>query len=260
MSPSWRDRIRIALGPQRAAGVRIRRGFAPRVTARHAADSLEALLAQLGSGPADVSVVLSAACVRYVLVPWSDALSNPEEELAFARHRFAAVYGDVAERWELRLSPARLGQPRIASAVERAWLEHLRATVAEAGLRLRSVQPGLMAACNRWRRKVGRDESVFLLAEGEHYSCAVARGGAWRAVRSDLLRGSLADELPSILDRECIWAELAERPAVYAWAPEEPAFALPPGGSWRATMLRMPAEAGFSPLSDAPYAMAMCAP
>ncbi len=83
---------------------------------RAALQALETELPRFADGRTVATVILSNHFLRYTLVPWRDELSDAEEELAFARHCFARVYGKAAEQWELRLSQEAPESPRLASA------------------------------------------------------------------------------------------------------------------------------------------------
>lgn len=266
------DRVRIALTPEAVSGTRISRPFRPEVTEKHTVpcapgsapgDWLAALaaLTELLSGMkrerADVTVILSNRFVRFALLPWSENLRHHHEEMAYARHRFASIHGEEAEKWEIRLSPGGPGEPRVASAVDPALLQALRDRFKETRLRLISIQPYLMAAYNRWRPSLIGGDCLFLAVESRLYTCAAFRGGQWCAVHGGNFQGELADELPVILDRERVWGDFSDRPPVFVHAPEQPGFNAAPGQPWKVSSLRLPARRGFSPLSDSRYGMAM---
>ena len=51
--------------------------------------------------------------VRYAIVPAQDGGATPEEELALARFQFSKIHGERAKGWEVRLSRAGGGAPRV---------------------------------------------------------------------------------------------------------------------------------------------------
>jgi hypothetical protein len=124
---------------------------------------------------ADVTVILSNHFVRYAVVPQQDAAS-PDEELALARFHFARIHGERAKGWEVRLSG------ELACAMDTALLAGLKEIFSnQKGVRLVSVQPHLMAAYNRARRRIPRGGAWLLLAEPQRVCLArlAARGWAW---------------------------------------------------------------------------------
>jgi hypothetical protein len=202
------------------------------------------------------SVALSDSLVRYTLVPANEQLSTPAEELAYARHCFELVHGRAVDAWDVRLSPGRRGEERVASAVDRELLDGLRRVFTHARVRLDSIQPLLMAAFNRGRRYVDGAPALFMTAEGEHYTCAGFMQGHWKSVRSGTLAG-LRGELGAVLEREWLWLGSADRPDVtlfYA-GDEEPDLVLDDG--WTVSALTVQPPAGFSAAEERSFALAL---
>lgn len=269
MSLSLHSSVRVGLSPGKVAAVRFARALRAKVAAKHAvacADdgsagwhdqsaAVRETLRSVGARRAAVTAIVSNRYVRYAALPWNDKVKGPREELAFARHCLGQIYGDDVDEMEIRVNPSRPGRARVACAIDRDLLSMLRQAAAAAGARLVSVQPHLMAAHNRWRERMnGTGDRFLLLGEGGAYACALIRRGHCDAVHSGTVSGSLANELPGILDRECIWSGVAERPPVLVHAPGlEP---LPDSG-WRMDLLRLPAIPGFSPNADHEFAMAL---
>lgn len=154
----------------------------------------------------DVSVILSNHFVRYAVVPQADGAASAEEELALARFHFAKIHGERAKGWEVRLSG------ELACAIDIALLAGLKEIfLKQKGARLVSVQPHLMAAYNRARRRIPRGGAWLLLAEPERVCLArlAARGWAW------VYNG-----------RETEWKQLIERERSRAGGESLPALVL----------------------------------
>ncbi|MEO8009665.1 MAG: hypothetical protein ABI728_14245, partial [Betaproteobacteria bacterium] len=171
MSLSWRERLTITLSPQQVTVARTSRGLRPAVTEcealicaggdarpnwQPALDALRAWLTRPVRKAVDVQIVLSNHFVRYLLIAWNPDLVTDQEELAFARVRFHRVYGDMAENWTLKLSRPKPDMAGVASAVEQPLLDALTAAMTNPVLRLRSIQPGLMATFNAPSTHAGR--------------------------------------------------------------------------------------------------------
>lgn len=132
-----------------------------------------------------VSVELSSRFVRYVLVPWSSALATDAEEEAYVRHHFARIHGERAKEWAVRSSEAARGAPRLASAVDRALLDQIRAAVAgKPGAKLVSIRPQLMSRFNAWRRAVPAQGAWVVLAEPDRACIALHGSRGWRSVQN----------------------------------------------------------------------------
>ncbi|TFF37629.1 hypothetical protein [Pseudomonas sp. RIT623] len=184
------------------------------------APALEALGGLLSEHPvrgAQLRVLLSARYSRFCLVPWSDAIGHPRELQAYARACFEQLYGQALDDWRIVLSPEPAGAARIATALPEALLQGLQALGRERRLRLRSVQPYLMAAYNRCSAQLQPGDFLFVLAEPRRSVLLLAAGGAWQQV----LAQSCADNdqaLQALIERTC---ELygAQPPRVYLHAP-----------------------------------------
>ena len=133
----------------------------------------------------ELTVVLSNHFVRYAVIPALDGAASREEELALARFHFARVHGERVKGWEVRLSPG----TRLACAVDAALVEGLKACA--------SVQPFLMWAFNRWRRRIPRSGAWLVLREPERVCVGMVAGNDWRSVCNT----HFADHL-EIIERE----------------------------------------------------------
>lgn len=201
---------------------------------RGAVQALGEALPGLAARPTRVSVILSSHLVRYALVPWSDALSDADEDAAFARHCFERVYGDVAAQWELRVSDAGDGAPRLASAVDAALPGALREVFAAAGMRLESIQPSLMAVYNDYRRRLNGRHAWLALLEPGRLCLALLRHGRWMRVRSVRIGPAWRDELAQVLGRETYLADpQAAARDVFLWACGLRDVALPENDGWQ---------------------------
>ncbi|KAB0495604.1 hypothetical protein [Pseudomonas vancouverensis] len=185
-----------------------------------ALDTLDRLLAEHTSARAELTVVISGHFSRFCLVPWSDQISSPAELLGFAHLCFEDLYGAPSQPWSLVLSAEPAGYDRIASALPQDLLEHLRTLVGNRGLRLRSVQPYLMAAFNHFDKSFEAGDFLFVVAEPVRSVLLLAREGRWTSVRSVGSNDSDA-ALTALIGRESqLQAANSERPLhVYLHAP-----------------------------------------
>jgi len=270
------DRVLIALAPDSLSFIRIEGVFRRRVSEKRtiacdpsfgaepwqgALAALAMIAAEIRDAKAEVTVVLSNHFVRYTLIPWSEGLSNAEEETAFVRYCFAKVHGERSKAWDLRLSRAPAGSARIASAVDSALVQAIRASFpAGAKAKLASVQPYLMSAFNRWRPLVKGARAWFLLVERERACLAHVESGRWTAVRN--ARGSFEDPTQ--------WAELLERErhrvggsqppdGIYVHAPGRRKIATEEAQGWTFRGLALAPLEGLVAAEAGPFAMALCA-
>lgn len=228
MSPSWRERVRIALLPHEVALVRLGRGSARRVIDRKCipcptgngqsnwagtVEALHDLLAHPNLGKGEATLILSNHFIRYAVLPWSAQLVTQAEEQEFARVRFAQVYGQAAHDWSIVLSPAVAGAGRLCAAVDQALIAAVTSAMAASTLRLVSLQPALMAQFNEWRRRIGDDAWVVTTERGRLLVAWICRG-EWRSVRMRPLNGA-AVVLGEVLEQERLLLSAEERQRVF---------------------------------------------
>ena len=249
MSPWLRKELRVILGPEQVmllplGGVR-RRLQEPLVGSVEGAPAAQpwraallaletALPAAAAKGKTTATVVLSNQFLRYALVPWQAGLADAQEDLSYARHCFAKVYGKAALQWEVRLSHQAPGRPRLASGVDAELLEGLRSIFAATGSALQSIQPHLMTAFNDARGLLrGRNAWLALLEPG-HLCLALLRDGLWASVRSMRMDSAWRRELPTILEREAFLVDDAAVPHdVYVGQLEPGELVLPELDGWQ---------------------------
>ncbi len=221
----WRDKYCIALSPHRLEVVRRRRGLRPVVDYNFAETfkpsagesiwkaSVAALTRFVASTQtsADVTVVLSNHFVRYLLVPWSDQISSPEEYRNFAAAAFEEIYGTRAAEWEVCVSDERTGSPRLATAVDKDLLSSIRQAAQGTPLRLSSIQPYLMAAFNQTTQLKKSQNFIFMLVETDLVCFLMAENGQWQNVTATTIAGDatpLAVALSATLERQIFLADL----------------------------------------------------
>jgi hypothetical protein len=180
-------------------------------------ETLDRLLGEHAGAGAELTVVVSGHFSRFCLVPWSEQISSPDELLGFAQLCFEDLYGVPTQPWSLVLSAEPAGYDRVATALPQDLLDRLRTLASGRGLRLRSVQPYLMAAFNHFDKSFGAGDFLFVVAEPVRSVMLVAREGRWTSVRSV---GS-SDSDAALSGRESqLQASSSERPLnVYLHAP-----------------------------------------
>jgi hypothetical protein len=182
-----------------------------------ALETLDRLLGEHAGAGAELTVVVSGHFSRFCLVPWSEQISSPDELLGFAQLCFEDLYGVPTQPWSLVLSAEPAGYDRVATALPQ---DRLRTLASGRGLRLRSVQPYLMAAFNHFDKSFGAGDFLFVVAEPVRSVMLVAREGRWTSVRS--VGSSDSDAaLTALIGRESqLQASSSERPLnVYLHAP-----------------------------------------
>lgn len=185
-----------------------------------ALETLDRLLGEHTVPGSHLSVVVSGHFSRLCLVPWSEQINSPGELQGLARLCFEDLYGAPEQDWSLVLSAEPAGHDRIAAALPSTLLERLRSVASGRGLRLRSVQPYVMAAFNHFGKTLYPGDFLFVVAEPVRSVLLLAREGRWSAVRSVGSNDSDA-ALGALIGRESqLQASTSERPlSVYLHAP-----------------------------------------
>jgi len=275
VSPLWRDQIRISLSPSHVALLRFGKGVKPRITAKIAVTcpavagdapwsgaltALAGLLSKPEWQNADASVVFSSGFARFQLLPWNENIAGAEEQRVFARHKLAAVYGDSSE-WEIRIAEGNTGTENLACGMHLKLLDSITACCSKHGVRLRSLQPYLMAAYNRVRPELAQGNIWFAVAEPERVCIMRLENGAWRSIhcRSLDTDDTLAS-LVTVLEREQQLAGLdqqTDRTVLYA--PGVTSASLAAITKTKFKLVDPSSESSLDWRTDSPFAMAASA-
>jgi hypothetical protein len=216
--PLWRDLLQIVLTPQQVTIVRLGAGLKPRevfnksmpcVAPKHdetvwqpAIRVMRLLLKQAGSGNANAKIILSNHFVRFQLVKAQPDLGSIDEEKGFVRFSFAEVYGNEADHWSLRWGSGLDIAAQVASAIDQTLLDNIENILAEADIKLTSMQPYLMAAFNHVRQSIDVKPVWFVLVEEGRICIALLLKGNWKMLHSSKLGNDWAAELPNTIERE----------------------------------------------------------
>jgi hypothetical protein len=216
---------------------------------------------ELAAVTADVTIVLSNHFVRYALVPHRSNLESDTEDLAFARYCFSRIHGDRSGTWETLLSGSPARGVRVASAVDTAVLEAVRACFPPRGkLRLVSLQPYLMTAFNRWRRRIKGASAWLLLPEPGRACLARLERGSWAGVQNVKGAFDAPRQWAALLDRERNLADGTQMPfEVLVCTDREAERQESTAGPWRFRRLPAATLPGLASPCDAAVSMALCA-
>jgi hypothetical protein len=266
----WRDRIAIALYPDRVVWLRAGKGLHTRIAAkgrvpceagkgaswRGALAVLPHVLQDAGAAGAQVSVLLSNRLMRYAITPNPDSANSREELDVLTRHAFERTHGEATQRWEIRLSDAAPGRSALASAVDSELLALLREAVTASGGQLTSIQPYLMAALNRLGKKTSSGSGIFVVVEPERLCQLAWHDGGWCTVQQAHAVNGWTTTLGGMLDRVTMNTELQDMRAVQLCTPEIAGQANL-GGHWQVDVAMPSWPDGLSPINDQAYAGAM---
>lgn len=271
MSPSWRNRLCIAISPARFSMLKLGRGLYTKPLAKHdeavmhagkqsscqaALDRLAQLLGEPEWQNAEVDIVLSNRLTRFASIPFNAQLKSYTAQEAFARHALLQIYGTAANLWDLRIQQSKAGTPSLVSAVDRALLEGLRQVCATHQLKLRSVSPYLMPVFNTYYKAIKSDPAWLVIHEPGYSLLALSSGGAFVTING--VCHDNIDELPILLDRENLAAPLAEPcKTVYVHPFSGAKLSALPATGYEFNTLDLIVPDGFPSAAEGLYAMAM---
>ena len=215
MSPLWRDRLIVGLGPERLTAVRLGKGLRPRpirqCDLRLDADSttpwrpglttLRDLVGDAQWQTAGVDVVLSSHFVRYAVIPGDPNAQTDDERASLGAIVFRKTFGNLCQDWHITLSDSRKGASALGAATPSGLLEDLRSGLGRQG-RVHSIRPDLMEAFNRIAESVKRNPAILALIEPGRATIAQIADGAWASIMSRLTPADDANAFARVLDEE----------------------------------------------------------
>lgn len=236
MSPLWRNRLLIALTPERVAVMRLKRGLRPKQIDRFVRDcgsvgdaipawagvvsALGSLLTDLPPGGGDACVVLSNHFVRHGKVPWTTGIYSDRDREILAAGCFRAIHGDSVEHWRVATGTPHFGESVLAAAIDTDLIEGLRAILTRHNWQLAVLRPHLATAFDCWRKRLLADDGGFVVLESGCLTALFCRQGRWTDVSHRRYRQDVAED-PVRLLRQCIDTDSAHggTGAIALWAP-----------------------------------------
>jgi hypothetical protein len=226
VSPSWRNRLLIALAPDGVAVIRVKRGWQPQVAAdvvRECATSpeeagkpaplwaaalaeLDGLLEEMAPPAGMARVVLSNQFVRYGQVPWTENVYAEGDRQALASGCFRAVFGEAADGWRIAVEPTHYGCGSLAAGVDAPLVDGLRVVLGRRRQQLASLQPHLTAAFGHWHKRLESADGGFAVVEPGCVTALFRRAGRWGDVANRRCRSSDPREAAQLI-RQCVDAD-----------------------------------------------------
>jgi hypothetical protein len=226
---------------------------------KSAIDKLATEILRLKSKPQLVRVVLSNHFLRYAIVDVDQAIQNKVEQVAFVKHRFGQIYGEIADSWELRLDQECPGAPYLASAVDERLLFKLREIFTQANIKLQSIQPCLMTAYNQSQSKFANKNAWFVLFEDGNLCIVWLKAGHPSSIRTIKAGDDWLERLPEIIDRESFLSESdTTSKDIFIWSADRNTSELPVKGGWNVNNIQLAIPSGLVAQYDENYALAMC--
>ncbi|MFN3750717.1 MAG: hypothetical protein ACK4SR_05055 [Thiobacillus sp.] len=204
LSPS----VRIALTPGRVA---VAAGSDPREAAV-ATPGWAGALAELSALLADArlrgrsNVTLSHHFTQVHLLPSPPLALKPAEQRSWIHDQLVRQFGEAARDWRVAWQAEPPGRPFLVASVEPARLAELDGVLRAASLKAAAVQPWLVGAWNRQRRRLGRGRAWMTLAEPGRLTLLALADGRATCLRSAQAQDDPGAVLAGMLTREALLA------------------------------------------------------
>jgi Fimbrial assembly protein (PilN) len=146
------------------------------------ANQLTEILAQSESSlkKQSVNVVLSNTFVRYLVLPWQDAVLTQADWQAIAQHEFRKQFGATANDWLVRVNLGKHGQTVLAAAIDNKLYAQLQTSAEQLGFNVCVIEPLLMRVFNQHN-----PNSWVLVAEPQRLLLCQIRDDEWQQVVVD---------------------------------------------------------------------------
>lgn len=273
MSPSWSDRLLVALRPDRMVLLRIARGIRPSIQAKiavpvtqpsqspkwiAATTTLAQLLQEKQWQRLRTDIVISQHFVRSALMPANVDLKNRDEEETFALHCLSQASGDIPGDWQLRFANSLPGRPKLICAIERALLDNLENVIATAGGSISSLRPVFVAAYDSRRKQLSKTDTWFAALEQDRCCLLYLKNGVIHHISNRRIFTSVDTELPALIEQEQFLLTFDNPAKKVFLATHEPIrSSLAFDNAWSVTQLPLHYVAGLSPHSDSDYGLAL---
>lgn len=156
----------------------------------HAAvwQTLSEALSSFNFGAVNAVLVLSNQYVRYLVVPWHDAVTTKTERAGYHAHSMQHHFGEQATSWQVMATATRYGESSLLCAIDATLVAQAEAAFKALGLRLSALYPAWMLTVNQaldQMRQHKQPTSGWLLCrESGVLTLGAVHNGQWLSVES----------------------------------------------------------------------------
>lgn len=192
----------LGLSPSGIGSVDCRTAATTETPWQPACEALTTLVDDTIRRPLRIEIQLSDRFVRYQVLAWQPGLATRAEWRAYAEHGFAAIYGEAARQWQLRIELVPPGNPSLACAIDGTLVSTLRTLAADRGSRLVGLRPRFVSLFSRRNiQPRGHDQVWFGVAEERHLCLGAQLDKQWRALRNEPAPDGWHAALPGAIRR-----------------------------------------------------------
>jgi hypothetical protein len=154
-------------------------------------------------------IIVSNTLARFALVPFSTAVVGPAAEEALASHVLRGTHGERVDAWRVRVAPARLGEQRLACALDAALLDAIPGAAQAHGVQVSAIEPAWAVGFNAAYRRLPAS-CWFAVTEPGRLVLGLQIDGEWRQLAAERCGDEPRPALRQALARE---ATMADDPA-----------------------------------------------
>lgn len=187
-----------------------------------------------------VNVVLSSDFVRYATLPAQQMVMSNAEKSAYAHALFAEIYGVAAQGWQVKYHVTAPNKNTLAVAVDKLLLAAFKQVVVKHQLRLNSVQPYLMMACNALASQISSVSSHLVLLENSKLLLLHLQKGICQQIQVSPYNQDWQPVLNSMLNRELLLNERldAADKSLLVYAPTQKDQSLNAFNGWKTQRIK----------------------
>lgn len=182
-----------------------------------------------------ITVVLSSDFVRYLMLPAQSFAMSSAEKTAYVQAAYRDIYGAVADGWHIKCDDAAPDQNRLAIAVDAQLMTALSQLATQHHLKLKSVQPYLMAAFNGLMPKISRKNGYLVLLEQSKLLLIRLQNGQCQHLRTIAFNGDWQLDLLQAIERESALNDdrAASDKQLFVYAPAQKNTAIHEISGWK---------------------------
>lgn len=197
---------------------------------------LDAALSQLKLASNTLcTIVLSSDFVRYLMLPAQQFAMSKAEKNAYIQAAYRDIYGAAADGWLIKCDDAAPNDNMLAVAVDEQLMVALSQLAAQHKLKIRSVQPYLMAAFNGLVPQMARKNGYLALLEQSKLLLIRLHNGKCQHLRTIAFHHDWQLDLQQAIQRESALNEsdVASEKHLFIYAPTQKNTAIDAMQGWK---------------------------
>lgn len=162
-------------------------------------------------------LVVADTLARYFISPMPEGTRNPAELREAAALRCEEVFGEESRQWTVAIDLAPLASHLLGCMLRSNWLEEVKRISRDTRLPLAAITPFGISEFNRSERRIGTRSGWFAAQAGDALWLAYKAGNGWRSAQVHHGQIGIAEQLPLLLERDRLRADIEEGAGSRLW-------------------------------------------